>query len=293
MAVHGISRHHLPCLVVFLISCSASEGALPGECGDAADNDADGLFDCLDPDCYNAPDCVDDGDDGGDDDGDDGGDDDGDDGDSSGDDGDSSGDDGDSSGDDGDSSGDDGGGDGGDSSGDDGGDSSGDDGGDSSGDDGGDSSGDSSGEDDGGSGGEDGGLDTGGGVPPGGYDGTYCGTWTVVVSSGSDSDTCTGDAEVYINGSFVDMLGYECAWAMGSLGYDPIDLTLTGELNSFNGELWGTSLSGIEKGTSWEGICDSVDISGEISGDIQDTSGAATGEATFEGTKLTSGFECP
>lgn len=33
------------------------EGQSPGECGDTADNDGDGVFDCDDPDCYNAPNC--------------------------------------------------------------------------------------------------------------------------------------------------------------------------------------------------------------------------------------------
>ena len=35
----------------------AWEGRAPGECADRADNDADGLFDCADPDCAGAPDC--------------------------------------------------------------------------------------------------------------------------------------------------------------------------------------------------------------------------------------------
>ena len=33
------------------------EGNEPGECGDGADNDGDGLFDCDDPDCAGAPAC--------------------------------------------------------------------------------------------------------------------------------------------------------------------------------------------------------------------------------------------
>ena len=33
------------------------EGQYPGECSDGADNDADGLYDCNDPDCAGAPDC--------------------------------------------------------------------------------------------------------------------------------------------------------------------------------------------------------------------------------------------
>ncbi|MCO4745515.1 MAG: hypothetical protein KC912_12055 [Proteobacteria bacterium] len=35
----------------------ATEGTLPGECTDDADNDADGLFDCNDPDCFGAAAC--------------------------------------------------------------------------------------------------------------------------------------------------------------------------------------------------------------------------------------------
>jgi hypothetical protein len=250
MQILGTARLHLSGLAVFLVSCAATEGSLPGECGDAADNDGDGLFDCTDPDCYNAPDCADD----------------------------------DSSDDEDGGDGDDGGDDDGDEGGDDGGDDSDDDGGDDG--PGGDEEG---GEDDGG---DDGGFDTNS-PDAGSFDGTYCGTWNIVVSTGSDSDSCSGDAELYINGSFTDMLGMECSWTSGSLGYDPVEMTLTGELNTFTGEMWGTSLSGIEKGTAWEGTNDSVDASGEISGDIQDTSGAATGEATFEVTMLTSGFECP
>jgi hypothetical protein len=34
------------------------EGNDAGECSDAADNDEDGLFDCLDPDCAGSPDCT-------------------------------------------------------------------------------------------------------------------------------------------------------------------------------------------------------------------------------------------
>jgi hypothetical protein len=68
---------------------------------------------------------------------------------------------------------------------------------------------------------------------------------------------------------------------------------LTGEFDSFTEEMSGTALGGFEKGTAWEGVNDGTDCSGSISGDIIDTSGAATGEATFEMTKLTSGFECP
>ncbi len=40
-----------------------AEGDDPGECSDGADNDADGLFDCDDPDCAGSPDCQGDDDD--------------------------------------------------------------------------------------------------------------------------------------------------------------------------------------------------------------------------------------
>lgn len=38
-------------------SSPTTEGASAGECSDRADNDADGSFDCNDPDCERAPDC--------------------------------------------------------------------------------------------------------------------------------------------------------------------------------------------------------------------------------------------
>ena len=46
--------------VVLTCACSAPvyEGDDPGECSDAADNDLDGLFDCNDQDCFNAPACT-------------------------------------------------------------------------------------------------------------------------------------------------------------------------------------------------------------------------------------------
>ena len=69
------------------------EGDDPGECGDGADNDRDGFFDCDDQDCFGAPEC------GGGDDDDDTGDDD----DATGDDDDATGDDDDATGDDDDS----------------------------------------------------------------------------------------------------------------------------------------------------------------------------------------------
>lgn len=40
-----------------LTACTLPEGREPGECSDRADNDADGLYDCDDPDCLGAPDC--------------------------------------------------------------------------------------------------------------------------------------------------------------------------------------------------------------------------------------------
>lgn len=44
--------------VVLLSACPPSiEGQEPGDCTDRADNDADSLFDCGDPDCFNSPDC--------------------------------------------------------------------------------------------------------------------------------------------------------------------------------------------------------------------------------------------
>ena len=49
------------CSVLALPGCGSllldDEGREPGECTDGADNDADGLYDCEDPDCERAPDC--------------------------------------------------------------------------------------------------------------------------------------------------------------------------------------------------------------------------------------------
>ena len=45
-------------LSILLIGCGSTEGSNPGECSDGADNDSDGLFDCGDSDCANAPDCT-------------------------------------------------------------------------------------------------------------------------------------------------------------------------------------------------------------------------------------------
>ena len=52
-------------LLAFQVGCNAGlegtnarwEGQYPGECIDGADNDRDGLFDCDDPDCVDAPGC--------------------------------------------------------------------------------------------------------------------------------------------------------------------------------------------------------------------------------------------
>ena len=46
-------------LLLVVISCvkPPSEGDDPGECSDGADNDADGLYDCADSNCFNAPAC--------------------------------------------------------------------------------------------------------------------------------------------------------------------------------------------------------------------------------------------
>jgi len=61
-------------LMLFAQACDTNhiEGHNPGECTDGSDNDGDGLFDCDDPDCSGAPDCLDaDDDDSGDSDDDD------------------------------------------------------------------------------------------------------------------------------------------------------------------------------------------------------------------------------
>ena len=93
----------LPTGCVIIGSPSTVEGQNPGECSDDADNDADGLYDCDDPDCSGSDACSGDDDDSTGDDDDSAGDDD----DSAGDDDDSAGDDDDSAGDDDDSAGDD------------------------------------------------------------------------------------------------------------------------------------------------------------------------------------------
>jgi hypothetical protein len=50
--------------LVFALGCLGMcnrdmEGDEPGECGDGADNDRDGLFDCDDDECAGSPDCED------------------------------------------------------------------------------------------------------------------------------------------------------------------------------------------------------------------------------------------
>ncbi len=55
-------------VMVFAVGCTSIEGQNPGECADGADNDADGFYDCDDPDCTGSPDCQGDDDDTGDDD---------------------------------------------------------------------------------------------------------------------------------------------------------------------------------------------------------------------------------
>ncbi|HCP47713.1 MAG TPA: hypothetical protein DIU15_16850, partial [Deltaproteobacteria bacterium] len=55
------------CLSLLGLSCvqatpnseERTEGQFPGECNDEADNDSDGYYDCLDSDCYGAPNCLD------------------------------------------------------------------------------------------------------------------------------------------------------------------------------------------------------------------------------------------
>jgi len=46
-------------LALFVGGCAKplTEGAEPGQCSDLADNDADSLFDCDDPNCFDAPAC--------------------------------------------------------------------------------------------------------------------------------------------------------------------------------------------------------------------------------------------
>ncbi len=48
-----------------LAGCSSAprEGDLPGECDDGSDNDANGWYDCDDPECYGTPECTGDDDD--------------------------------------------------------------------------------------------------------------------------------------------------------------------------------------------------------------------------------------
>jgi|GEM_PF-4524883 len=50
-------------VTAFLVACSgkSTEGMNPGECINGIDDDENGLFDCDDPGCLNAPDCADTG----------------------------------------------------------------------------------------------------------------------------------------------------------------------------------------------------------------------------------------
>ena len=43
--------------LTLLAGCSQPEGAFPGECTDGNDNDADGVTDCDDPDCFGTDEC--------------------------------------------------------------------------------------------------------------------------------------------------------------------------------------------------------------------------------------------
>ena len=48
-------------LALFAVSCAGDEeieGDEAFECGDGADNDQDGYFDCQDNGCWNSPDCL-------------------------------------------------------------------------------------------------------------------------------------------------------------------------------------------------------------------------------------------
>jgi len=47
------------CGLFLTVGCGgkATEGTAPGECADGIDNDENGLLDCADPGCLNAPDC--------------------------------------------------------------------------------------------------------------------------------------------------------------------------------------------------------------------------------------------
>ena len=40
------------------LGCGDGEGRVAGSCSDGADNDGNGLFDCLDPGCTGSPDCA-------------------------------------------------------------------------------------------------------------------------------------------------------------------------------------------------------------------------------------------
>ena len=44
--------------LMITVGCGAGEGRSAGSCSDGADNDGNGLFDCLDPGCTGSPDCT-------------------------------------------------------------------------------------------------------------------------------------------------------------------------------------------------------------------------------------------
>ncbi len=45
-------------LTALILACTTPEGQTGGDCSDGADNDDDGLFDCLDDGCFGSPDCL-------------------------------------------------------------------------------------------------------------------------------------------------------------------------------------------------------------------------------------------
>ncbi len=55
----GVSmRRTILMFALLAFGCTPPEGQEPGECTDRLDNDADGLYDCEDPDCAGSPDCA-------------------------------------------------------------------------------------------------------------------------------------------------------------------------------------------------------------------------------------------
>ena len=66
MSVNSVRLLLCISLLTLLVGCPTEtpfEGDETGECSDNADNDRDGLFDCDDSDCANAPECTGDDDD--------------------------------------------------------------------------------------------------------------------------------------------------------------------------------------------------------------------------------------